>query len=106
MVATGSIRACVPDEGGIDGALRWLKTGSKRDNGQIRDFLKVAQVGGEYGVTLFNRGGCDHQIIERQHVSFGCFLSLDLANQPSGLTGYRMDRNQADQFLNEQSPGL
>jgi hypothetical protein len=48
----------------------------------------------------------DQQIVERQNVSFGGLLALDLPHQPSTLSGYRMNRNEVHQFLNVSVPTL
>lgn len=75
-----------------------LRTGSR----QAGDFLKMPQVAGQHGVTLLDRGG-NHQIVERQHVSFRCLLPLDLADKPPGFSGDVMNRDQVRQFLDEQA---
>jgi hypothetical protein len=63
------------------------------------DHLEVTQIFGQDGVALLDRCGGDHQIVERQHVTLGRFLPLDLPHQEGRLTRHRMDRHQVSQFF-------
>ncbi len=48
----------------------------------------------------------DHKVVERDHVAFRSFLSLDPPHQPCGLIGYRMGRNQRHEFFDIVSAPL
>jgi hypothetical protein len=78
----------------------------KRYDGQVRDFLEVAQVHSQYGVALLDGSHSDHEVVEGQHVSSVRFLPIDLSQQPSCPIRHWMDRHKAHQLLDVLSSAL
>ena len=64
------------------------------------DLLEVSDVAGQDGVSVIDGSGSDHEIADRQHIALRRFLTFYLTDKPRGPVRNRVNRNQADKFLN------
>jgi hypothetical protein len=73
------------------------------DNGQTRDFLEVARIGGQHGEAERQGRRTNQQVAERDDHSYAPLLAVEHARKQRRLLGVRVHREVRQEFLEKDS---